>query len=305
MTTALRAVRSSLVLGAVFTFNLSAIAQIPASQAAPAGKFMPPAEGTLGSTEFAAMVRRGEEIFLHTGDAAKKYTGNSLTCANCHLDAGRMADSAPMWAAYVSYPAYRGKNKHVNTFAERLQGCFRYSMNGKAPPLGDEALVALEAYSFWLATGAPVNTRMAGAGYPKLEPPPAKADYGRGAKVYAENCAICHGDSGRGQESNGKTTFPPLWGSRSFNWGAGMGRISTAAGFIKANMPYGRGGTLSDQDAWDVAMFMNSHDRPQDPRFTGSVAQTRKAFHDSADSMYGVLVRGQTLGKPGTVGKRP
>ncbi|WP_369335429.1 c-type cytochrome, partial [Burkholderia cenocepacia] len=35
--------------------------------------------------------------------------------------------------------------------AERLQGCFRYSMNGKAPPAGDPILVALETYSYWLA----------------------------------------------------------------------------------------------------------------------------------------------------------
>jgi thiosulfate dehydrogenase len=31
-------------------------------------------------------------------------------------------------------------------------------MNGKAPPLGDPVVVALESYSFWLAKGAPVGT---------------------------------------------------------------------------------------------------------------------------------------------------
>ena len=40
-----------------------------------------------------------------------------------------------------------------------------------------------------------------------------------------------------------------------------MHRVPTAAAFIKANMPLGQGGTLTDQQAWDVAAFMNSHSR--------------------------------------------
>ena len=61
-------------------------------------------------------------------------------------------------------------------------------------------------------------------------------------------------------------------------------------------MPLGKGGTLSEQDAWDVAIFMNSHERPQDPRFKGSVAETRKQYHDTADSLYGMTVNGHVLG---------
>lgn len=60
--------------------------------------------------------------------------------------------------------------------------------------------------------------------------------------------------------------------------------------FINANMPLGLGGSLSEQQAWDVAWFMNSHERPQDPRFTGDIAQTRKLFHDSPFSLYGTRV---------------
>lgn len=77
-----------------------------------------------------------------------------------------------------------------------------------------------------------------------------------------------------------------------------MGDIRNAAGFIKANMPLGLGGTLTDQEAWDVATFMDSHERPQDPRFTGSVQDTRAKFHDSPDSMYGLSVNGRVLGAP-------
>ena len=75
-----------------------------------------------------------------------------------------------------------------------------------------------------------------------------------------------------------------------------MGSIKNAAGFIKANMPLGLGGTLSDQQAWDVATFMDSHERPQDPRFKGSIAAMRAQYHDSPDDMYGLVVNGQLLG---------
>lgn len=49
-----------------------------------------------------------------------------------------------------------------------MQGCFRYSMNGKAPPLGDPVLVAVESYAYFLAKGAPTGVKLAGQGYPKL-----------------------------------------------------------------------------------------------------------------------------------------
>jgi thiosulfate dehydrogenase len=245
---------------------------------------------------FGESVRFGEEVFTDTRQYARQYVGNHLSCSNCHLDAGRKAGAAPMWAAFGLYPAYRQKNGHVNTFAERLQGCFQFSMNGKAPPAGDPVLVGLEAYAFWLAKGAPIGERLPGQGFPRLAQPALPPDFERGAQVYTERCAGCHGGNGAGRIAGGKAVFPALWGADSFNWGAGMTRVHTAAGFIKANMPLGQGGSLSDQQAWDVALFVDSHERPQDPRYTRSVAATRKAFHDTPDSMYGLTVQGHLLG---------
>jgi thiosulfate dehydrogenase len=267
----------------------------PSTHGRPA-HFIPPPADSIPNDEFGKMVKKGEQIFVNTQDTARAYVGNSLNCVNCHLDAGRKAGASPLWAAWPAYPAYRSKNKHVNTFAERLQGCFRFSMNGKAPPDGDEVLVALESYSYWLATGAPVRQELAGRGYPSLAAPAAAPDYARGEKLYAQHCALCHGADGAGQRSNGKTVFPPLWGAQSFNWGAGMHDVKNAAAFIAANMPLGLGGSLSTQQAWDLALFMDSHERPQDPRFTGSVEQTRKKYHDSPTSMYGLTVHGHVLG---------
>ncbi|MBD8880845.1 c-type cytochrome [Rhodanobacter sp. 7MK24] len=278
----------------------AAVASTPSPQVPSDSKrsaFIPPPLSAMPKDDFGKMVRLGEQIFEDPAHHASAYVGNDLRCSNCHLDAGRLANSAPMWGAYVSYPAYRSKNGHVNTFEERLQGCFRFSMNGKAPPLGDKVLVALESYSYWMSRGARVDPDIAGRGYPKLDKPPMPADYKRGQQVYDENCALCHGAHGTGRQANdGSPGFPALWGPDSFNWGAGMGSFENAAAFIRANMPLGLAGSLSVQDAWDVATFMDSQERPQDPRFTGSVAETRQRFHNSSNSAYGTVVNGHLLG---------
>lgn len=276
--------------------NLQASTSPTASSKQTATASFGPPSGDIPDTDFGKMVQLGADIFRDTQNNAKEFVGNSLQCANCHLDGGRLANSAPLWAAYVAYPAYRDKNAHVNTFQERLQGCFRFSMNGKAPPLGSKILVALESYAYYLAKGAPTGVDLPGRGYPKLAKV-AKFDSAHGQQVYEQKCALCHGAYGQGQSSpDGVVVFPPLWGARSYNWGAGMTSINNAAGFIKANMPLSQGNTLTDQEAWDVAAFINGHERPQDPRFTGTVADTRKKFHDSPMSLYGQIVNGVLLG---------
>jgi thiosulfate dehydrogenase len=278
-------------------------------------EFTPPAESTIPEGDMGAAIRLGKLIFDDPSRHAAGYVGNDLHCSNCHLDSGRRAGSAPLWAAYVAYPAYRAKNKRVNTFADRLQDCFVYSMNGKRPPLGGPVLVALETYAYWMAHGARIDPNLPGRGYAAVARPPLAPDYERGRRVYAQTCALCHGPEGQGQvAADGSLVFPALWGARSFNWGAGMTDIQNAAAFIKANMPLGRAGSLSDQDSWDVAQFVDSQERPQDPRFTGSVGVTRAKFHNTSTSMYGIEVEGYVLGSkaepPGgslrkTAGARP
>lgn len=259
--------------------------------------FQPPDETSIGDDAFGTMVRLGKDVFTETRQYAGDYVGNALSCSNCHLNAGRLAHSAPLWAAWVSYPAYRGKNQRVNTMTERIQGCFRYSMNGTPPPADSKTLKALMSYSFWLASGAPTNRNLPGRGYPKLDKPPKPADFDRGEKVFNNNCALCHGANGQGTRVNDNMVFPPLWGPESFNWGAGMHRINTAASFIRANMPFGKAGSLSLQEAWDVAYYINSHERPQDPRFDGDIGATDHNFHNH-QCRYGDRQDKHRLGQP-------
>jgi thiosulfate dehydrogenase len=280
----------------------------PIAPAKPENKtFTPPPATSIPDNEMGEIVKKGQNIFLQTGRYAKDYVGNTLNCVNCHLDAGRRHDASPLWAAYVLYPAYRSKNGRVNTLAERLQGCFEYSMNGAVPAADSETIVALESYMYWMAQQAPTGVKLEGQGYPKLSEPVQHPDYVRGLTVFKQHCALCHGADGQGQSAEGVKVFPALWGDESFNWGAGMHSVSTAAAFIKANMPLGKGGSLTDQEAWDVAFYMNSHERPQDPRYKGSLEETRKKHHDDPSDRYGQTVNGKVLGEnstPSGVGAR-
>jgi thiosulfate dehydrogenase len=294
------AVVAVLVGLATFSVGLFASRLVAPHPPAPALKaFAPPDDTAIPKDAFGKEVALGRDLFVNTGVTAPQFVGNDLKCSNCHLDRGRLANSAPLWGAYLLFPQYRAKNGHVNTFQERMQGCFKYSMNGKAPPLGDPVLVALESYAAFLSRGAPLGAKLPGHGYLKLSKPPLAPDYGRGQDVYAANCAMCHGNDGAGQKADGATVFPPVWGGHSYNWGAGMADINNAAGFIKANMPLSQGGKLTEQQAWDVATYIDSQPRPQDPRYLGSTEATRKQFHGDANSNYGKTINGVVLGGDG------
>ena len=276
-------------------------AELPSSPPGSLSTFTPPARGDYPDGLFGEAVRRGEALFTDTATHAGAHMGNTLSCSNCHLDDGRHPDSAPMWAAWVQYPAYRKKNDHVNSVEERLRGCFTYSLNaqgsevGHAPEPGDPLLTDLEAYMYWLSTDVPVGATMPGRGYPRLEEPAGGYSAARGEGLYAAKCATCHGEDGQGASSGGAVVFPPLWGDQSYNWGAGMHRINTAAGFIWANMPLGQPETLTEQEAWDVAAYINSKPRPADPRDAAAGAETDARFHDHT-CRYGDDVGGRVLG---------
>jgi thiosulfate dehydrogenase len=41
-----------------------------------------------------------------------------------------------------------------------------------------------------------------------------------------------------------------------------MARVSVAAAFVQAKMPLGKGGTLTDQEAYDIAAYFTAQPRP-------------------------------------------
>jgi len=230
-------------------------------------RYIPPRLSELPANAWGEQVRYGRRLFVDTQRYAKHLVGNGLNCSNCHLGEGRALGAAPLWAGYPLYPLYRGKNLRANTYAERIGECFRYSMAGLAPTIDSPEMKALVAYSQWLSTSVPTRTIMAARGIPGANAPrEASPEHGR--VVYDSQCAVCHGKQGEGvRRADGVGyQFPPLWGNDSYAAGAGMNKLGTGAGFIKANMPLGKGGSLSAQDAMDVSFYLMIQDRPWDPR---------------------------------------
>ncbi|WP_304089871.1 c-type cytochrome [Hydrogenobacter thermophilus] len=263
----------------------------------------PPHPWEIPDNEFGKMVKLGYLIFTDTPKYSEGASGNALSCTNCHIDAGRMSFSAPMWGAYPNYPAYRSKNNMVNTNQRRIYECFRFSMNGKGPAFDSKVMVALESYFYWLSKGLKIGEGSTpGRGYPKIEKPKnydPVAEYSKGKQIYQSACAVCHGHNGEGKFANGESIFPPLWGSKSYNWGAGMHGVLTAAQFVWGNMPYALSYSLTPEEAIAVSTYINGHERPQDPRWEGSVEKTRKAYHDSPFDLYGMNIQGKVLGDTG------
>jgi thiosulfate dehydrogenase len=214
-------------------------------------------EGPIGEA-----IARGQRILTRTPESVPAYSGNALNCTSCHLNGGRIPWAAPWVGIWGVFPEYRSRNARVNSLQDRVNDCFERSLNGRALPPASPEMMAILAYMQWLSREIPTGRSMAGRGFLRLKSP-LPPDPARGERLYAEKCALCHGPDGAGTHApTGELLYPPLWGPQSFNLGAGMARLNTAAAFIKANMPLGQGGTLSDQEAFDIAAFFTRKARP-------------------------------------------
>lgn len=222
------------------------------------------------------LIKKGYDIFrntpLHIGpkqiDASQIYAGNNLACASCHLNGGTKPYAAPMIGVTKRFPQYRGREDKIGTIEERINGCMERSMNGKKLPEDSDAMVAMVAYMEWLSRAVASDGKIEGQGFVKVELPNREVDLEHGKTVFEQQCVVCHGADGQGTLAggvNGQYLYPPLWGSDTYNNGAGMNRVITAAQFIKANMPFGityDNPTLTDEEAYDVAGYINQQQRP-------------------------------------------
>jgi thiosulfate dehydrogenase len=246
--------RSALLL-AWLTLSTAAAAQQPAVALGPPEDAIP--DGPVGEA-----IRLGQKILRQTPAYAARYSGSALTCTNCHTDGGRTPYASPWVGIWGVFPEYRSRNARVNLLEDRINDCFERSMNGRALALDSQEMRAILAYMRWISTGVPTGQDGPGRGFRRITSP-APADPKRGQRIYADKCAVCHGQDGEGTYgAQGETVFPPLWGPRSFNLGAGMARLNTAAAFVKVSMPLGQGGTLTDQEAFDVAAYFTQQPRP-------------------------------------------
>jgi cytochrome c/uncharacterized membrane protein YfcA len=207
-------------------------------------------------------IRRGLALAERTGEVAADHVGNDLRCASCHLDAGTKPGAASWVGVTRRFPQYRARSGKVDTIEDRVNDCFERSMNGTPLPAGDPRMADIVAYMTWLTETTPKLPTAQEAAIAKLKLTEAP-DLQAGHTAYTQKCASCHGEDGQGRHApDGKVLFPPLWGQRSFNLGAGLARQQTAAGFIKHNMPLGQGMTLTDAEAWNITGYMESQQRP-------------------------------------------
>src|SRR5215472_17210842 len=144
--------------------------------------------------------------------------------------------------------------------------------NGRQRPLpaGAPEMQALVAYIKFLSTGVAPGQLLPGMGTGNMPELDRAADPALGEALYANACLTCHGPNGAGIRRSLPTTdlgymMPPLWGNDSFNDGAGMARLITAANFLHFNMPHGvdyLNPQLSPEQAWDIAAYVLSQPRP-------------------------------------------
>ena len=217
--------------------------------------FAPPADSLIPTGAMGRSIRRGRALLAHTRDSVPEHVGAALQCVSCHPQDGRQAGAMPWVGVYARFPQYRSRSASLSVIEDRINDCFQRSMNGKALDPASREMRDIVAYMAFLSRGVPVGAQVAGQGLAML--PPLKGDSGRGGALFQPNCARCHGAGG-----DGTAIAPPLWGARSFNIGAGMARVRTAAAFIRHNMPLDRPGTLTDQQAMDVAAYVTSQPRP-------------------------------------------
>lgn len=217
--------------------------------------FRVPLEAEISDSVTLASVRRGRALIHSTRDSLPAMVGASLNCANCHMADGTQRDGMPLVGAYARFPQYRGRSGKVDLIEDRINDCFERSLNGKALPLNSANMRDIVAYLAFLSRGFPVGGEMEGQAVPALDA--LKGDTARGRTVFASTCVACHGVDGHGTPA-----APPLWGPGSFNVGAGMARVQSAARFIHQLMPRDRPGILTPQQAFDVASYINSRPRP-------------------------------------------
>jgi cytochrome c peroxidase len=240
----------------------------------------PPAVESIPAGEQGDLVRYGRQLLTRTsaylGKGATKremtYTASDQACASCHQEAGTKAYGIPWMGVVERYPQYSSRTNRDVTLEDRVNDCMERSMNGlRALPTDGREMKAIIAYLTWLSKDLPKE--QVGLLKVKLEVPDRHADLAAGSRVYREFCQACHGADGSGyrarsEETTGVFVVPPPWGPGSYNTGAGMHRLLMSAAFVKGNMPLGTPAdrpVLTDDQAFDVAAYINSLERPRMP----------------------------------------
>lgn len=214
----------------------------------------------------------GRDLVMHTsyffgpnGKLAK--VTNGMNCQNCHLEAGTKVYGNNYAMVASTYPKFRPRSGQIESVEKRVHDCFERSLNGKPPSDSSKEMQAIVAYIKWVGSEVTEKNKPEGTGIYDLPVLNRAADPEKGKLVFTAKCVSCHGANGEGVPNSDFTeyTYPPLFGKHSYNSGAGLFRLSRLAGYVKMNMPQGatyESPQLTDEEAWDVAAFINTQSRP-------------------------------------------
>jgi thiosulfate dehydrogenase len=204
-------------------------------------------------------VMLGYHILKDTQKYAGQYVGNQLNCTDCHFNAGLTKGGQNGGLSLVgvgaTYPKYRKRENYSVDLVTRTNNCFERSMNGTPLPANGKEMTAIVTYYTWISKGLPIYGKIPWLGLKHLKSS-HKPDRAAGKKIFANDCARCHGGNGQGTPM-----APPLWGSYSFNDGAGMRKLPNFAAFVHMNMPREDPNTSVAQ-AIDVAAYVTAQPRP-------------------------------------------
>ncbi len=230
-------------------------------------EWRPPTDAEIPTDSLGASIRRGLALINHTPDSLPRFAPGNISCSNCHINAGRVADAAPLTGSHVRFPKYLDRSAAVIGLADRVNYCFTRSLAGTRLPDTSREMQDILAYIAFISRGVEVGAGDQLPGAMGLPPLPAgmTGDVARGETVYSAKCATCHLANGDGQPAALPVRIPAVWGPKSFSVGASMTRQSKAATFIWHNMPWGLGKTLTHQEAFDVAAYITSKPRPDSP----------------------------------------
>ena len=229
---------------------------------------------SLADPRLGEQIKWGYRIFTDTPREAPRLTGGKVSCINCHLNAGQRDRALPLVGVAGMFPEYNNRAARLISLPDRIVDCFLRSENGTAhdasqhPTTASKEVLAVAAYVTWLSRGYAVGANPAWRNKNVIPAdkliPIDKVDAGKGEALYAERCTSCHGADGQGVQIGDKKAGP-LWGPDSWNDGAGAGRVYTLAGIVRYTMPYLNPGSLTDEEAQQVAAFINSKPRPKYP----------------------------------------
>ena len=236
----------------------------------------PLTDASLDKSKLSDEVRRGFKLFTNTPGEAPQLAPGGMSCTNCHLNAGQRERSLPLVGVSAMFPEYNNRSARLFSLGDRITDCFVRSENATGGTLKPEELptpttkevLAIEAYITWLAKGTAVGKNPTWRGQNAIAQakllPLDKLDPHKGETIFMERCTSCHGADGQGVMIGDKKAGP-LWGPNSWNDGAGAARVYTLAGMIRYTMPYLDPGNISDEDAQNVAAFIDSKPRPAYP----------------------------------------